>query len=110
MYPKSLQNLIDSFRMLPGVGEKTAERYALLITEADQSDVELFAKSLLDVKNNLKHCSICGNLSEEDKCPICLDTDRNKKQIFVVQSAKDVMAMERTSQYNGTYHVLNGLI
>ena len=110
MYPKSLQNLIDSFRMLPGVGEKTAERYALLITEADQSDVELFAKSLLDVKNNLKHCSICGNLSEEDKCSICLDTDRNKKQIFVVQSAKDVMAMERTSQYHGTYHVLNGLI
>ena len=110
MYPKSLQNLIDSFRMLPGVGEKTAERYALLITEADRSHVELFAKSLLDVKNNLKHCSICGNLSEEDKCPICLDTDRNKKQIFVVQSAKDVMAMERTSQYHGTYHVLNGLI
>ena len=110
MYPKSLQNLIDSFRMLPGVGEKTAERYALLITEADQSDVELFAKSLLDVKNNLKHCSICGNLSEGDKCPICLDTDRNEKQIFVVQSAKDVMAMERTSQYHGTYHVLNGLI
>ncbi len=110
MYPKSLQNLIDSFRMLPGVGEKTAERYALLITEADQSDVELFAKSLLDVKNNLHHCSVCGNLSEEDECPICLDESRDAKQIFVVQSAKDVMAMERTSQYHGVYHVLNGLI
>lgn len=110
MYPKSLQNLIDSFRMLPGVGEKTAERYALLITEADQSDVELFATSLLDVKNKLHHCSICGNLSEEEKCPICLDSTRDDKQIFVVQSAKDVMAMERTNEYHGVYHVLNGLI
>lgn len=110
MYPKSLQNLIDSFRMLPGVGEKTAERYALLITEADQSDVELFATSLLDVKNKLHHCSVCGNLSEEEKCPICLDSTRDDKQIFVVQSAKDVMAMERTNEYHGVYHVLNGLI
>ncbi len=110
MYPKSLQNLIDSFRMLPGVGEKTAERYALLITEADQSDVELFATSLLDVKNKLHHCNICGNLSEEEKCPICLDSTRDDKQIFVVQSAKDVMAMERTNEYHGVYHVLNGLI
>ena len=110
MYPKSLQNLIDSFRMLPGVGEKTAERYALLITEADQSDVELFATSLLDVKNKLHHCTVCGNLSEEEKCPICLDSTRDDKQIFVVQSAKDVMAMERTNEYHGVYHVLNGLI
>ncbi len=110
MYPKSLQNLIDSFRMLPGVGEKTAERYALLITEADQSDVELFATSLLDVKNKLHHCKVCGNLSEEEKCPICLDSTRDDKQIFVVQSAKDVMAMERTNEYHGVYHVLNGLI
>lgn len=110
MYPKSLQNLIDCFRMLPGVGEKTAERYALLITESEQSDVENFAQSLIDVKTKLKRCSICGNLSEEEKCPICSDNERNQKQIFVVQSAKDIMAMERTNEYKGVYHVLNGLI
>jgi recombination protein RecR len=110
MYPKSLQNLIDCFRMLPGVGEKTAERYALLITESDQSDVENFAQALIDVKTKLKRCSICGNLSEEEKCPICSDSERNQKQIFVVQSAKDIMAMERTNEYKGVYHVLNGLI
>ncbi len=110
MYPKSLQNLIDCFRMLPGVGEKTAERYALLITESDQSDVENFAQALIDVKTKLKRCSICGNLSEEEKCPICSDLERNQKQIFVVQSAKDIMAMERTNEYKGVYHVLNGLI
>lgn len=110
MYPKSLQNLIDCFRMLPGVGEKTAERYALLITESDQSDVENFAQALIDAKTKLKRCSICGNLSEEEKCPICSDSERNQKQIFVVQSAKDIMAMERTNEYKGVYHVLNGLI
>lgn len=110
MYPKSLQNLIDCFRILPGVGEKTAERYALLITESDQSDVENFAQALIDVKTKLKRCSICGNLSEEEKCPICSDLERNQKQIFVVQSAKDIMAMERTNEYKGVYHVLNGLI
>lgn len=110
MYPKSLQNLIDSFRSLPGVGEKTAERYALLVSEKDISEVEQFAQAMLDVKTKLMHCSICGNLSESDVCDICNDKDRNQKQIFVVASAKDIVAMERPGEYRGTYHVLNGLI
>ena len=110
MYPASLQKLIESFRMLPGVGEKTAERYALLISEADETDVREFAQAMLDVREKLTHCRICGNLTESEECEICRNTDRNHRQILVVQSAKDVIAMERTGEYCGVYHVLNGLI
>ena len=98
MYPSSLIKLIEQFRRLPGVGEKTAERYALLISESDTEDVTEFAQALLDVKQKLKHCRICGNLSEEEECDICRDTTRNHRQIFVVQSAKDILAMERTGE------------
>ena len=110
MYPASLQKLIESFRMLPGVGEKTAERYALLISEADETDVREFAQAMIDVREKLTHCRICGNLTESEECEICRNTDRNHRQILVVQSAKDVIAIERTGEYRGVYHVLNGLI
>lgn len=110
MYPKSLQNLIDNFRRLPGVGEKTAERYALLVADMDGIDVENFAQSLLDVKNNLRRCEICGNLSDEDECDICRDDSRDHQTIFVVESPRDISAMEKTGSYHGVYHVLNGLI
>lgn len=110
MYPSSLQALIEAFRTLPGVGEKTAERYALMIAEQPQEETERFAQALLNVKDNLHRCSVCGNLTDGDQCGICRDTDRNHRQIFVVQSPKDVLAMEKTSEYNGVYHVLNGLI
>ncbi len=110
MYPASLQKLIESFRLLPGVGEKTAERYALQICDADYSDVQIFAQSLLDVKTKLTHCRICGNLSEKDTCEICSDQERDHRQIVVVQSARDIIAVEKTRGYRGVYHVLNGLI
>lgn len=110
MYPASLEKLIECFRKLPGVGAKTAERYALLISEMEESQVREFAEALIDVKEKLHHCSICGNLSEGKECSICSDPDRNHKQIFVVQSPKDVIAMENTGEYHGVYHVLNGLI
>lgn len=110
MYPASLQKLIESFRMLPGVGEKTAERYALLISEADETDVREFAQAMLNVREKLTHCRICGNLTESEECEICRNNDRNHRQILVVQSAKDVIAIERTGEYRGVYHVLNGLI
>lgn len=110
MYPQSLERLIECFRTLPGVGEKTAERYALLISEESEEDVRSFAQALLDVREKLTHCSVCGNLSETEECEICRDADRNHRQIFVVQSAKDVLAMEKTGEYHGVYHVLNGLI
>ena len=110
MYPVSLEKLIECFRTLPGVGEKTAERYALLISEQNAEQVNQFAQALVDVKTKLNHCYICGNLCESDKCDICTDTERDHQQIFVVQSAKDVAAMEKTGEYHGVYHVLNGLI
>ena len=110
MYPASLEKLIECFRKLPGVGAKTAERYALLISEMEESQVREFAEALIDVKEKLHHCSICGNLSEGEECSICSDPDRNHKQIFVVQSPKDVIAMENTGEYHGVYHVLYGLI
>jgi len=110
MYPASLEKLIECFRKLPGVGAKTEERYALLISEMEESQVREFAEALIDVKEKLHHCSICGNISEGEECSICSDPDRNHKQIFVVQSPKDVIAMENTGEYHGVYHVLNGLI
>lgn len=110
MYPQSLRNLIDAFRRLPGVGEKTAERYALSVIDMNEQDIIAFSKALSDIRTHLKHCSICGNLCEDDRCSICCDHSRDAKTIFVVQSAKDIMAMEKTGEYKGVYHVLNGLI
>ena len=110
MYPHSLQNLIDAFRRLPGVGEKTAERYALSVIDMNEQDIIAFSKALSDIRTHLKHCSICGNLCEDDTCSICSDPNRDNRTVFVVQSAKDILAMEKTGEYKGVYHVLNGLI
>ena len=110
MYPKSLNELIECFRYLPGVGERTAERYALKMAESDHAVTERFARALLDVSENLKHCSVCGNLTDEDLCDICRDRQRDPAQVLVVESARDVNAIERTREYRGVYHVLNGLI
>jgi len=110
MYPPSIQKLIESFRSLPGVGEKTAERYALSVSEMEPEKVEQFALALTDVRTKLKRCSVCGNLSDQDECEICRNPDRSHKQIFVVQSPKDVIAMEKAGEYRGVYHVLNGVI
>lgn len=110
MYPQSLQNLIDAFRRLPGVGEKTAERYALSVIDMNEQDIIAFSKALSDIRTHLKHCSICGNLCEDDTCSICSDPNRDNRTVFVVQSARDILAMEKTGEYKGVYHVLNGLI
>ena len=110
MYPQSLQNLIDAFRRLPGVGEKTAELYALSVIDMNEQDIIAFSKALSDIRTHLKHCSICGNLCEDDTCSICSDPNRDNRTVFVVQSAKDILAMEKTGEYKGVYHVLNGLI
>ncbi|MBR5795248.1 MAG: recombination protein RecR [Erysipelotrichaceae bacterium] len=109
MYPKSLQNLIDAFKSLPGVGAKTAERYALCILDQSIEDVEDFASSLLKVKSNIKTCSICGNITEGNICDICANENRKKEYICVVQHPKDIFAIEKTG-YSGYYHVLNGAI
>lgn len=110
MYPKSLEELIEYFKLLPGVGAKTAERYALLMLDTSEEDIQGFAKALIDCKTNIHTCLICGNYSEDDTCLICQNASRNKRIICVVQSAKDIIAMEKTREFNGVYHVLQGVI
>lgn len=110
MYPESLNKLIDCFKMLPGVGNKTAERYALLMLEKDDEEVKRFTEALTESKQKIKLCTTCGNYSEEDECHICKDKTRNHKLICVVQSPKDIIAMEKTLEYKGVYHVLGGVI
>lgn len=110
MYPKSLEKLIESFQLLPGVGEKSAERYALHVLETDEEHVKEFSQNLTDAKTKIHHCKICGNLTEEETCDICNDEERDKTVVCVVQSAKDIIAMEKMNEFKGTYHVLNGLI
>lgn len=110
MYPKSFQQLIDSFRKLPGVGARTAERFAFQLLNMPSDEVELFADSLKQAKRSLHACRICGNISEEDLCEVCRDKHRDITMICVVQDIKDVSAMERMREYKGVYHVLGGAI
>lgn len=109
-YPRDLENLISCFRKLPGVGEKSAERYAIAMLEAKPEEVEEFSKSLIDAKKNLGRCSICGNISDEEICAICQDETRNKNIICVIEDFKSIMSFEKSGKFKGMYHVLNGLI
>ena len=99
-YPKALIKLIEDFSMLPSVGKKTAERYALFIyTKMLEEDVINFSNDLVEVKKNIKICKCCGNISEEEICSICSDETRNKKQILVVETIKDLFVIENVNQY-----------
>ena len=108
-YPKEFENLIDSFRRLPGVGYKSAERMAYQILEMKEEYRDKFVESLNGV-SSLKKCEICHNLTSGDKCDICSDINRDTSLICVVQSIKDVFAIEKSNSYNGLYHVLDGVI
>lgn len=110
IYPKTLENLIESFKRLPGIGEKTAERLALSTLNFDQEVINLFSKSLVDVKTKISRCKRCNNLSEGDLCIICKDDDRDSKVLCVVDDAKNVILLEKLGVFNGYYHVINGLI
>ena len=109
-YPNTILNLIECFKKLPGIGEKTAERLALSILNMDDTIIELFSDSLKDIKTKIKRCSICNNLSEENNCEICKDKSRNKKMICVVEEPKNVILFEKINIFDGYYHVLDGLI
>ena len=104
----SMERLIYSFSKLPGVGRKTAERYAYRVLEMDSEDVEIFSRSLMDAKNNIKFCKVCGNFTEDEVCSIC----RNRKSdiICVVKEPKDIVAIEKAKNVNYSYHVLHGTI
>lgn len=110
IYPKVLENLIEYFKKLPGIGEKTAERLALSVIEFTEEDVESFAAAMVDAKTKLHTCQICGNITTENKCRICDDEYRNHNLICVVEDYKSVFAFEKMGKYQGVYHVLNGLI
>lgn len=108
--PSVVLQLIESFKRLPGIGDKTALRLALfIINDLDLEDVELFSESLINTKTNLSYCEICGCIKEDD-CPICTDDNRDKDTIMVVESIKDLITVENTKSYYGEYHILNGVI
>lgn len=108
--PKSFQNLVNNLTILPGVGEKTAERYVYSLYEKEEDEIETLAASLLDFKKNIKICNICGCLSDEEICEVCADASRDKSTICIVEDSKNVFFIEKTGKYKGNYHVLNGLI
>jgi recombination protein RecR len=110
MYEGVVQDLIDELGRLPGVGPKSAQRIAFHILSADAEDVERLASTLREVKERVKFCSICGNVSEEEQCRICLDQRRDPASLCVVEESKDVVAIERTREFRGRYHVLGGAI
>ncbi len=109
-YPEPIAKLIESFMKLPGIGNKTATRLAFYAVDMNNQDVMDFADALKQTKENLKYCSICGNLTEEDPCEICRDKSRDQSTILVVEQPKDVMVMEKIQQYHGLYHVLHGVL
>ena len=108
--PKSFESLVNNLTILPGVGEKTAERFVYSLYEKDLDEIEQLSESLLNFKNNIRNCSICGCLSDYDECEICSDNNRDKSTICIVEDSKSVFFIEKTKKYNGYYHVLNGLI
>ena len=110
MYPESIKNLIESFKTLPGIGEKTAERLAFSILELEEDQIKLFSESLLNVKEKIKHCKKCNTLTEDDLCFICSDNSRSNDLLCVVEDTKNVFLFEKMGVFSGKYHVLDGLI
>ena len=109
-YPRTINNLIESFKKLPGIGEKTAERMALSVLELDSDVVKFFAENLLATKTKIRKCSICNNLSETEICEICSDKTRDTGVLCIVEEPKNLITFEKIGVFNGKYHVLGGLI
>lgn len=109
-YALPIANLIEQLSKLPGIGKKTAQRLAFYILEMDTIEVEKLANAIIDAKGKVHYCSICCNLTDKDPCHICRDHRRDRSIICVVEGAKDIIAMEKTREYKGLYHVLHGAI
>ena len=109
-YSPSIEKLIESFKKLPSIGEKTAIRLAFYILNSSEEEANSFIQSIQNAKKNLKYCSQCYNITDTDPCPICANTGRDHSLICVVEDVKDVVAMERTHEFKGLYHVLHGSI
>ena len=110
-YPsRLLENAVNEFAKLPGIGRKSALRMVLHLLRQDKEVVETFGKSLIQLRSEIKHCKICHNISDTETCRICANPARNESAICVVENIRDVMLFENTHQYNGLYHVLGGII
>ena len=110
IYPKSIASLIEHFQKFPSVGPKSAQRMAFYLLRMPMSEVQKLAQSIIEAKQNTRTCEICFNLSSTSPCEICQSTRRDKSTICVVAETKDLIAIEKTNEYNGLYHVLQGLI
>lgn len=110
VYPKSIRNLIDSFKYFPGIGEKTAERLAFAVLEMEKDQIKTLSDSITAIGNKIKRCKTCNNLSEDETCSICSDKGRNSELLCLVEDPKTVFSIEKLGTYKGYYHVLNGLI
>ena len=110
-YPsRLLEKAVSEFSKLPGVGRKTALRLVLHLLREEPGQTDSFAAALSDLRHNVKHCSVCHNISDTDVCPICANPHRDEALVCVVENIQDVLAIENTQQYNGLYHVLGGVI
>ncbi len=109
-FPASLENLIDKFASLPGIGRKSAQRLAFHVLSLPESEANAFANAIIDAKKSVHCCNICQNLTEGDICSICASDRRDKGTICVVSEPRDVLSIERGREYNGTYHVLHGVL
>ena len=110
MYPDSIKNLIEAFKFLPGIGEKTAERLAFSVLDLEEEQTEFFSESITDIKKNIKKCSVCNTLTENDVCFVCKDDIRDSNVLCVVEDTKNVFLFEKLGMFHGKYHVLEGLI
>lgn len=109
-FPASLENLIDKFASLPGIGRKSAQRLAFHVLALPDAEAKSFADAVIDAKNNVHCCTVCQNLTEGEVCAICASDRRDKSTICVVSEPRDVLSIERGREYNGTYHVLHGVL
>lgn len=110
MLPSSLKNLIDNFKSLPGIGGKTAERLAFSMIGFDKTNLTNFANAILDVRDKIIYCKICGNIADSELCSVCVNNERDTSTVFVVERPKDIILFEKLGVYKGVYHVLKGLI
>lgn len=110
MYPESLEDLIESFKLLPGIGEKTAERLSFYILNIDEEKTDFFADSIKYAKQKLHQCPVCSNITDKEKCNICSSCDRDDSQLCIVEDCRSIFMFEKTGYYKGLYHVLDSLI
>ncbi len=110
MYPSSINNLMTIMEKLPGIGEKTAERLVFSLLDFSSDDLTNFSNCLIEFRDNVDFCSICGNITDHKVCDICLDNERDNSVVIVVEKPKDILLFEKLKNFNGKYHVLNGLI